>query len=209
MITQRMRRVLEDELEYLTEEVDIMEPQIAAVVIERGLARPSAGMPKSWRRKQPSVPAVISEKAAKNLKKTFQAIIQRIVPIFSSVYGGMNFILRKVKSNGPRFGRKVFTIAAPIAIAYVAVPKVLGIVIGASATIVKVVTSIRLPSFNWKLNDGKIDEYENDIYSTPPKKSKSLKPISSPSTTTDANNVDMNALQKVLRKTFFDRLFGQ
>ncbi len=52
MITQRMRRVLEDELGYGTDEVDIMEPQIAAVVIERGLARPSAGMPRSWRKKR-------------------------------------------------------------------------------------------------------------------------------------------------------------
>ena len=42
-------------------------------------------------------------------------------------------------------GRKVITIAAPIAIACLAVPKVLGIVIGASATLPKVVTHIRLP----------------------------------------------------------------
>lgn len=49
-ITGRMRRVLEEELGYLREEVNIMEPQIAAVVIERGLARPSNGMPISWRK---------------------------------------------------------------------------------------------------------------------------------------------------------------
>ena len=35
MITRRMRRVLEDELNYLPEEVDVMDPQIAKVVIER------------------------------------------------------------------------------------------------------------------------------------------------------------------------------
>jgi hypothetical protein len=56
MITQRMRRVLEDQLGYLTEEVDVMEPQIAAVVIERSLARPSTGMPKSWMRPEPIKP---------------------------------------------------------------------------------------------------------------------------------------------------------
>ena len=50
MITQRMRRALEDELGYTADEVDSMEPSIAAVVIERGLSRPSNGMPQSWQR---------------------------------------------------------------------------------------------------------------------------------------------------------------
>lgn len=50
MITNKMRRALEDDLGYLPEEVDTMEPQIAAVVIERGLTRPANGMPESWRR---------------------------------------------------------------------------------------------------------------------------------------------------------------
>ena len=50
MITQKMRRVLIQELNYLASEVDMMEPQIASVVIERGLTRPARGMPASWRR---------------------------------------------------------------------------------------------------------------------------------------------------------------
>ena len=50
MVTGRMRQVLTEELGYLPSEVDMIEPQIAAVVIERGLARPSAGMPASWRK---------------------------------------------------------------------------------------------------------------------------------------------------------------
>lgn len=50
MVTGRMRQVLTEELNYLPGEVDMIEPQIAAVVIERGLARPSAGMPASWRK---------------------------------------------------------------------------------------------------------------------------------------------------------------
>ena len=37
MITQRMRRILQDDLNYLPEEVDVMEPQIAAAVIEKNL----------------------------------------------------------------------------------------------------------------------------------------------------------------------------
>jgi hypothetical protein len=54
MVTMRMRRVLEDELNYLSDEVDIMDPQIAAIVIERGLPRPSTGMPKKWIKYQQS-----------------------------------------------------------------------------------------------------------------------------------------------------------
>ena len=50
MITRRMRKVLEEELSYLPEEVDVMLPQVAKVVIERGLSRPLKGMPESWRR---------------------------------------------------------------------------------------------------------------------------------------------------------------
>jgi hypothetical protein len=50
MITNKMRQALEDELGYLTEEVDCMEPQVAAVVIEKRLPRPTNGMPSSWAR---------------------------------------------------------------------------------------------------------------------------------------------------------------
>ncbi|CAM9476356.1 unnamed protein product [Chrysoparadoxa australica] len=50
MITRGMRKILVDELNYLNEEVDDMEPQIAATVIEKGLPRPRSGMPMAWRR---------------------------------------------------------------------------------------------------------------------------------------------------------------
>lgn len=50
MITVKMRSTLVNELGYLPKEVDIMEPQIAAVVIERGLQRPPDGMPATWSR---------------------------------------------------------------------------------------------------------------------------------------------------------------
>lgn len=44
MITNRMRFTLENDLGYLSDEVDEMEPQIATVVISRNLIRPSRGM---------------------------------------------------------------------------------------------------------------------------------------------------------------------
>ncbi|CAM9690844.1 unnamed protein product [Ectocarpus sp. 4 AP-2014] len=50
MITRNMRKVLMDELGYAADEVDDMDPQIAAVVIEKSLPRPRAGMPIAWRR---------------------------------------------------------------------------------------------------------------------------------------------------------------
>ncbi|CAN0425255.1 unnamed protein product, partial [Laminaria digitata] len=43
MITRSMRKVLVEELDYLPDEVDDMDPQIAAVVIEKSLPRPRAG----------------------------------------------------------------------------------------------------------------------------------------------------------------------
>lgn len=45
-----MRRILEEDLGYLSSEVDAMEPQIAAVVIDKKLPRPLNGMPTSWKR---------------------------------------------------------------------------------------------------------------------------------------------------------------
>jgi len=83
MITQRMRRVLEDELGYLVEEVDCMEPQIAAVVIERGLARPSNGMPISWQRPARNVRA-----SGRNLitvvGSTLNSLISKVVSTFGT-----------------------------------------------------------------------------------------------------------------------------
>ena len=62
MMTQRLRRFFEDKHEYLTEDGT---PDCCLVVVERGLAKPSARIPKPWWIKPASVPAVISEKAAK------------------------------------------------------------------------------------------------------------------------------------------------
>ncbi|KAG5176744.1 hypothetical protein JKP88DRAFT_351037 [Tribonema minus] len=45
-----MRKTLTDSLHYTEEEVNDMEPQIAAIVIEKGLPRPRAGMPIAWRK---------------------------------------------------------------------------------------------------------------------------------------------------------------
>lgn len=51
LITNKMRKILIQDLKYEPEEIDAMEPRIAAVVIERSLARPTKGMPDTWRRR--------------------------------------------------------------------------------------------------------------------------------------------------------------
>mmetsp|Transcript_43827 Transcript_43827/g.86414 ORF Transcript_43827/g.86414 Transcript_43827/m.86414 type:complete len:271 (+) Transcript_43827:25-837(+) len=49
MVTQRMRTELLA-LQYTEEEVDAISPDIAKVVVERGLPRPASGMPPTWSR---------------------------------------------------------------------------------------------------------------------------------------------------------------
>ena len=88
MVTQRMRRVLEDELGYTADEVDAMEPQIAAVVIERGLARPTAGMPKSWRKKRTWSP-IVSKDVLANVKN-------RVKAVWRALKGPATFVAQKV-----------------------------------------------------------------------------------------------------------------
>ena len=48
MITRRMSSVLTSELGYLPEEVEVMRPDVAAVVVGRRLKRPERGMPEGW-----------------------------------------------------------------------------------------------------------------------------------------------------------------
>ena len=95
MVTNRMRRVLEDELNYHEEEVELMDPQIASVVIERGLARPLTGMPKSWQRIKPSTPmlsglsskiASFADKVGKSVVFACKRVLPVAIPIFAAVY---------------------------------------------------------------------------------------------------------------------------
>mmetsp|Transcript_31821 Transcript_31821/g.38480 ORF Transcript_31821/g.38480 Transcript_31821/m.38480 type:complete len:158 (-) Transcript_31821:171-644(-) len=50
-ITNSMRQVLVNDLKYYPWEVDVMKPELAAAVIEKGLVRPwgSQTMPESWK----------------------------------------------------------------------------------------------------------------------------------------------------------------
>lgn len=109
MITNRMRRDLENELNYLTEEVDIMDPQIASVVIERGLSRPSSGMPKSWIKIQSEIPFL--EKQMTRLKNSMLKLadftIYKIAPVaitaYTAVYILPNFVRLLVSKSSSLF----------------------------------------------------------------------------------------------------------
>ena len=47
-ITPEMREILIDSLKYTDKEVNIMDPDVAVIVIEKQLKRPVNGMPRSW-----------------------------------------------------------------------------------------------------------------------------------------------------------------
>lgn len=76
-------RVLEEDLNYLSEEIDVMDPQIAAVVIDRGLSRPSTGMPTSWIKTKQIEP--VTPKYIKYLQKKIKALsnfaVKKVLPI--------------------------------------------------------------------------------------------------------------------------------
>ena len=50
VITNRMKKILVEELHYTPEEVEVMMPDVAAVVINKHLERPKRGMPPEWRK---------------------------------------------------------------------------------------------------------------------------------------------------------------
>lgn len=121
MVTHRMRAILENELGYLPEEVDVIEPQIAAVLIEKALIRPETGMPSSWKRQERKQNAltVIKDRIGHSLssakgnivnlfKNIFQLTRNRFIPILIPILcvavgvGIMNVnILPPRKSSGP------------------------------------------------------------------------------------------------------------
>ena len=121
MITNRMRRVLEDDLNYHIEEIEVMDPQIASVVIERGLARPPTGMPKAWQSIKPS--------------KTLTSDMRKL--IFNMMNGARSQIFSsyRVMKNVMKFTvEKVIPIAIPTAGIIYGLPKVfsLGMKVGTS-----------------------------------------------------------------------------
>lgn len=85
MVTHNMRKILEDELGYLPSEVDSINPQIAAVVIERKLSRPSTGMPSKWMVAQSSRVSTMSGITGK-VRQLGSRISSSVSQLASSVY---------------------------------------------------------------------------------------------------------------------------
>lgn len=103
MITNKMKKILQNDLGYTNDEINQMEPQIASVVIDRKLHRPSKGMPPTWR-KQPTIDDTTTtttnvnmnnknikdnqsiQNISKQIKKSIKMILNnRIVHILSGV----------------------------------------------------------------------------------------------------------------------------
>jgi len=148
MITQRMRRVLEDELRYLPEEVDIMEPQIASVVIERNLSRPSNGMPASWRRTDPS--DVSGGKSIQTFFKSINSLSKKFAITFGSA------------------AKKFFPAAIPIVLGYYLIPMIGDALAGHGPQLLTSINTIRLSnpftksrSFDSIDNDKKLSRKRN------------------------------------------------
>ena len=101
-----MRRVLEEDLNYLPEEIDQMDPQIASVVIERELSRPSTGMPKKWIKYHKS--GVSMSKYAAGLQSSFERLMSFAVnqvlpvalPIIFFIYG-LPMIVQSLANDPP------------------------------------------------------------------------------------------------------------
>ena len=97
MITNRMRRILEDDLDYLPAEIDVMDPQIASVVIERGLSRPSNGMPKKWIKLQSKTPSFgkFFDQFKKFVSQATEFVHKTFLPVFfpiAAILYGLNFL---------------------------------------------------------------------------------------------------------------------
>lgn len=106
MITNRMRRILEQDLNYLPEEIDKMDPQIAPMVIERKLSRPSTGMPKKWIKYHKSEASM--SKYAAGLKNSFERftnfavnqVLPVALPIIFFIYG-LPMIVQSLANDPP------------------------------------------------------------------------------------------------------------
>ena len=196
VITNRMKRVLEDDLNYHEEEISVMDPQIASVVIERGLARPATGMPRSWQKIQPSKPMLLG------LRK-------RIASGFLVVQKRMRFMVMKV-----------LPIAVPIAGAVIALPTVIRVMAKSSVWLAATVRS------NYRQlsedSSGRLISDSNSNSGQPASTPKLTTKPSSRTTKTAATNsksdstdkinnrIDMRALNQVVRpSTLLEKMMGR
>jgi len=90
MITNKMRKTLVEELGYLNNEVNEMDPQIAAVLLEKRLPRPMNGMPASWKRPAGSYRNFLSFQPLTSL---FSRVANFLKGVTSSISSGIPEVL--------------------------------------------------------------------------------------------------------------------
>lgn len=186
MITNRMRRVLEDDLNYHEEEVEMMDPQIASVVIERGLARPLTGMPKSWQRMKPSKP--ILSGLRKEMSK-FLVVITR----------SANFTIRKV-----------LPVLLPLILTAHALPKLITVL----KSNISMKASRRPPVKKSLVRETQTVSSKFEVSKSPAIVSKSPVRKGSGSVAVEVvkleNRIDMKSLNQIVRpNTLKERIFGR
>lgn len=185
MITNRMRRVLEDDLNYHEEEVEMMDPQIASVVIERGLARPLTGMPKSWQRTKPSKP--ILSGLRKEISKYF-VVIRR----------SANFTIKKV-----------LPVLLPVIFTAHAIPRIISILKLDISSAASMIQSVKEPVIREiKTNSSKFEgKPAASVPKSPAKKRSRNVPVEGAKL---ENKIDMKSLNQIVRpNTLKERIFGR
>ena len=210
-----MRRVLEDELGYGTDEVDVMEPQIAAVVIERGLARPAAGMPKSWRVKKSWAP-VVNGKIIENLKNRIKSLgeqlkapasfaVKKVLPV--AVIGGATYLalpyLAEILGVGKSLVIGGFTAVKRLRLPSLKLPSIR---LPKLRTQRRIITpKVVVPKAGNQDNNTSQRQEKKIESKTQKKKTTQRKHTNEGERLPDTGKVDMKALHSVLNKSWFGR----
>jgi hypothetical protein len=202
-----MRNSLINDLGYLPEEVDMIEPQIAAVVIERALARPASGMPASWRKTNTAIATRDGAKPRSSRKKNSSKALG--IP-FGKIFGSISKIFHTVKYS---------------------LPVVAGVILFVKSGSLDKLRSIDFMRIIPNLSQLKTDRSESKVDSSvrskfgiskqpraqppakippsPPARSKPIKAAAPPSPPLPSSNnkhINVNALEAVQRRTWLEKI---
>lgn len=179
MITNRMRRILTNDLGYLDNEVDAMEPQIAAVVIEKQLARPLSGMPPGWRRTD-----IVDDDEGSALARSLQSL---------------KSLTQKISSAISFFAKKALPVLLPLVIVGYTGPKLFDTAKSTWKSTVSKIEAARKAQSVPKLS---VSPTTKAIKRSQPIKNIGLRVAKS----SQEVKIDTVALEKVIYESFLDRI---
>lgn len=113
MITNRMKKILIDNLQYLPDEVEELEPQIAAFLIDKNLPRPLKGVPPSWKRtiRDKSIRSSRINEGFKRFCKGLARVMKRSLPVVLPILvtiAGIQTLRMKMQTDENFFLNKIF-----------------------------------------------------------------------------------------------------